>query len=272
MYQPNKELQRLRKIIGENFSPPPITVKDALTYFNPKPTPHAISSETIPQYIDEAIIRQRIYIDESAYYLCDLSKHSFTPYQSIVFEQTGAIYKSEETTTDIIHRFFKLNTSYTIIQHLGSLIGIKQKCPYVLGNIQFAPEKGPSKDHVNWIGLHHVKNIESCNDKTFIHIHPKHELISNTKLQAVERMIDNAAEMVYLQQCMKLDFERLFKTNQPLQPDNMISRILQHKSYMYDQISPFSWFTDMMLSICQRMIADTYGEAFEQLQSDETED
>lgn len=259
MHQKEKAFEKLRKVFNNDFSQFQHMVHEDFTYYQTTYLPPSVSKETLPKYIDEAILRKKIWIDDDSYYLYDLSKNVETPYNSMIFQNSGLVFKSEETTTKIINRFFRINTSYDVISILGKMIGIKKKVPYVLGNIQFGPEKGPSKDHVSWIGLHHIRNMETVGDQTFIHIHPDHELIIDMKVGPIKSMMDNAAAMVYIQQQLTLDMQRIFGSSTNLNPDSLISRIVESNVKKYENIYPLPWFIKMIHTLAFNIVSKSLG-------------
>ncbi|WP_225743780.1 competence protein ComK [Marinilactibacillus sp. Marseille-P9653] len=259
MRQTQKAFEKIGKVLNNDYGQTPHLVNEDFSYYQATYSPHAISKDSIMTYIDEALPRKKIWINDDSYYLYDLSKHPDTPYNSLIFQTNGAVFKSEETTTKIIKRYFKLNTSYDIISILGKMIGIKKKVPYVLGNIQFGPEKGPSKDHVNWIGLHHIYNMETVGDQTYIHIHPDHELIIEMKVGPIKNMMDNAAAMVYIQQQLAIDMQRMFGSSTDLNPNSMISRIVEKNTYKFKRIYPLPWFLKMIYTVSKNIAMSALG-------------
>lgn len=143
-----------------------------------------VTPENILTYLDMAIPQKILLIDDHSFYVFDLSNNKETEYNTLVFQKEGVPLKTVEKTNEVMSRFFSHSkVSYESIQFLGKILGIHQKCPYVLGHKSFAPERGISKNNANWIAFHHVENVSAIDNYSLLSIHPHHELIIKFEYQ-----------------------------------------------------------------------------------------
>lgn len=188
-----------------------------------------INPENILTYLDMAIPQKKLLIDDYSFYVFDLSKNKKTEYNTLVFQKEGVPLKTVEKTSQVMSRFFSHSkVSYESIQFLGKILDIHQKCPYVLGNKSFAPDRGTSKKDANWIAFHHVENVSSIDNRSLLSIHPHHELVIEMNTKRVYQMLDRIsliaeAERRLVKESTEL-FERRFSS---LPTNNVVERHLR---------------------------------------------
>lgn len=176
------------------------------SYQSPQPS-LKIDPKNILSFLDLAIPMQNCPIDEGSFYVFDLSGVGETSYNTLVFQLFGSPLKTTETTSVVMERYFqKCKMSYGTVKFLANLVGITQKCPYVIGNKFFAPDKGTSKNHANWIAIHHVKEVENYGNQSILSIRKNHELILNLTLDKVYKMAENVKLITRSQQKMMQDY------------------------------------------------------------------
>lgn len=182
-------------------------LKDQTTPYNVEPTQkrlceYNLVDTPLEQFVDLALDRKVIFLDEKAFYLMKLTDDEL-PYRSLVFQIDGTILKSAETTGQIMARYFKrLQVPYSSSSDLGKLVNIHQKCPYVTEDVCFAPDGGVSKKSVNWVGLHHIKYFEGNMKKTTICLAPHSELVLPLSIQQVHTMVEHGSLIALMQQAI----------------------------------------------------------------------
>lgn len=190
-----------------------------------------IDASQIMNYLDVSLEQKYISIDRTCFYICDLSNEERTPYNTIVFNLYGSPLKSVETTTQIINRSFNaMNINYEMIKHLGKAFGINQKCPYVLGPMCFAPDKGTKHNHASWIGIHNVRDIHSHDKQTLLSIKNEHELLIDLDIKKTDKMVTNGHIIYQAQEAMVKGWQALYQDeSDDYQTWNILKkRSLQH--------------------------------------------
>lgn len=122
-----------------------------------------IERRTISRFEQIADMAQTIdktdICEETTFYIHDTS-HWSTEYNSIVFDAHRGIHKTKKTTKALINRYARSKeANFLLMQAMGRQLSVNNSWPYVLGNTQFAPTSGPSKEYTNWIAVHHLKDI-----------------------------------------------------------------------------------------------------------------
>ncbi|MER2064285.1 MAG: hypothetical protein ABS873_06505, partial [Alkalibacterium sp.] len=121
-----------------------------------------INADSLTRSLGEAIEQNQLLVSTHSFYIYDLSSDKDTEYNTLVFQLTGEILKSKETTTQIMNRYFDYRrVDYLFIKQFGKTLGISQLCPYVVGETMFVPDKGTAKNHSSWIAFHHLLYYES---------------------------------------------------------------------------------------------------------------
>lgn len=142
-------------------------------------------------------------IDKNTFYLHDLSAYQETEYNSLIFQIDGRCFKSKESTLEIMSRFSLINqVPYVQIQMIGQMVGIKQKCPYVIGNYYFAPDRGTTRNQANWIALHHVLYYEGTRSSSYFVFRNYHELRLPLSEEAVQKMVEKVCVLYKLNEAL----------------------------------------------------------------------
>ncbi|GEN50369.1 competence protein ComK [Alkalibacterium pelagium] len=171
-----------------------------------------IDVSQILNHLDVSIEQKYITIDRTCFYVCDLSKEVRTTYNTIVFNLYGSPLKSTETTTQIMNRSFNaMNIKYDMIRQLGKALGISQKCPYVLGPMCFAPDKGTKHNHASWIGIHNVRDIYSHEKQTLLSIKNEHELLIDLDVKKTDKLVTNGHIIYQAQESMVKGWNALYQ-------------------------------------------------------------
>lgn len=175
-------------------------------YYSPSPS-LKIDPQNALSFLDIAIPMKKCLIDETTFYVLDLSTVKQTSYNTLVFQLFGSPLKTTETTTQVMERYFRLRKiNYGSMKFFAKVVGITQKYPYVVGNESFAPDKGYSKNHVNWLAMHHVREAESIGNQSLLCIQRHHELILDLTINKIHTMATNIKLIRCSQQKMILDY------------------------------------------------------------------
>lgn len=183
-----------------------------------------IDPDNLETYIDQALPQKKIIVDSETIYVCDLTHMKDINYNSLVLQRNGDSLKSMETTKQVMQQYFDNHTPYIIMQQLGKIVDISSKCPYVYGTTIFVPEKGPSKQSVNWIALHHMKHFSSYENQTVISFVDKHEITVNLTVKKLTVLFEQAIRLYYLELKMYKEMELLVGSAHALNPDTFVYR------------------------------------------------
>lgn len=164
-------------------------------------TTYCLEPETIYTYLEIAIEMQHPLLNTRTFYLQDLSDDQQTPYNSLIFDINGGCFKSKDTTSQIIDRFATYKEKpYNLTEVVGQLIGMKQECPYVVGDLFFAPVCETHNNKTNWLGLHHVVDTKSHAENTHFFIKNNHELTLPLNKSAVDSIVVDTYLLYYSEQ------------------------------------------------------------------------
>lgn len=215
----------------------------------------------ITDLINLAIEQEVLYVNELTSYVADISdKHH--RYNSLLFQSDGIIFKSAETTKEIMNRFFEFcNTDYKILQKMGKTIGITRKCPYVKGVISFAPDRGVSKRNANWIGFHNVDYIHERGQHTLLKIGFHNELILPLPKNQIESMINHICLLSQFERSMfeewKASFRYTLRKDKQL---NIIEKSLRDWSYLNDFPTGVEFYNKLVNLKSLDILNETFGE------------
>lgn len=126
-----------------------------------------------------------------------------------------------------MERYFRQRKiRYTSVQFFAKMIGITQKCPYIVGDEAFVPDKGHSKNHANWIAMHHVREAESLGNQSILSIQRHHELILDLTIKRLYKMAENVKKISISQKKMTYDYLNQWNVRASHKKDeNILDRI-----------------------------------------------
>ncbi|GEK89463.1 ComK protein [Alkalibacterium putridalgicola] len=172
-----------------------------------------INTETLTRSLNKAIEQSQLLISRHSFYIYDLSSNTESEYNTLVFQLSGEILKSKETTSQIMKRYFDYReVDYAFIKHFGKTLGITQRCPYVVGETMFAPDKGTAKNHSSWIAFHHVLYYEerASNQLTCLKIRELHELTLPFSRKKVDDMFMKTSRLYHTTKALSTDLQNMF--------------------------------------------------------------
>lgn len=225
-----------------------------------------ISEETIRLSIQEAIDQSQLLISKYSFYIHDLSGDTESDYNTLVFQLTGEILKSKETTSQIMRRYFHYrNVEYGFIKQFGKTLGINQRCPYVVGETMFAPDKGTTKNNPNWIALHHVLQYEEkdTNAQTCMKIRQLHELTLPFPRKRIDDMVLKTARLYHMTKALSADLQDKlapFYEESRYEDINVIKKELTSLTAGYSPISIVKMFDYMSLHRANDILQSVLGE------------
>ncbi|SFC57713.1 ComK protein [Alkalibacterium subtropicum] len=172
-----------------------------------------INAETLSRSLNEAIEQQHLLISRHSFYIYDLSSYPDCEYNTLVFQLSGEILKSKETTSKIMKRYFDYcRVDYGFVKQFGKTLGINQRCPYVVGETMFVPVKGTAKNHSSWIAFHHVLYYEEqvASQLTCLKIRQLHELTLPFPRKKVDDMFMKTSRLYHTTKALSRDLQNMF--------------------------------------------------------------
>jgi len=135
------------------------------------------TTSTIEEWLKMSIEQNQILLNYHTFYVMDISHHSLTPFNTIVFQSNLYPLKTKETSKDLMQRFIDhKGVPYEKIRLMGQLMGFHYKIPYVLGELVFIPEKSPLKGTSSWFALHHISRYDAVEQSNNIRLYFKNQL------------------------------------------------------------------------------------------------
>ncbi|PRY82519.1 competence protein ComK [Alkalibacterium olivapovliticus] len=225
----------------------------------------SIKSESYFLHLNEAIEQTPLFLTKDSFYIQDISHLSESPYNTLVYQICGSILKTEETTSQVMKRYFQyLKVDYTFIQRIGKCIGINQRCPYVVGEVLFAPEKGSIKNNSSWIAFHHVVYLESISSHLVsFKIRKYHELILPLSYKRAADMIQKTTSLYHTTKAISIDLQEKFTSRYQdtrLEDMHIIKKNLTHQSLGQPTIELTTLFEFLSLHRANDMLQTVLGE------------
>lgn len=205
-----KYMDKVKFDLGNKFYIDSLT-RNGQTHPKSSAFTYNLEEENLVELINIASEQISGFVSNSTIYVKDIS-YLKLEFKTLIFNIDGSIIKSKDYSKIIMNRFFELHHfTYQSIQHLGKLLDIHQKCPYVLGNsVQFAPEEGTAKKSTNWLALHHVNHTKKLGLSTVIKIGYHKELVLPIDYRMIQTMVDRTSLLVQTQIILFNDFNRYF--------------------------------------------------------------
>ncbi|SIO17522.1 ComK protein [Carnobacterium alterfunditum] len=167
------------------------------------------TTNTIEEWLKRSIEQNQILLDYHTFYVMDISHHSSTPFNTIVFQSNLYPLKTKETSKDLMQRFIDhKGVPYEKIRLIGQSMGFHYKIPYVLGELVFIPEKSSLKGTSSWFSLHHVSRYEVVEQSNTIRLYFKNQ--SNISVMTKRTcFLSQARKGTALSFCQKLFAEEM---------------------------------------------------------------
>lgn len=159
-------------------------------------------SSKIDYFVNHADESDGILIDLKTFYVMDISHSANTDFNSLVFQLNRVPYKTKESTSTIMQRYFRhTKVSYDEVRLTGKMLGYKKKCPYVVGKMVYLPERGLSSGTSSWIALHHVLQYEVQRDSKFtlLFFRNQHKAAVPMKFSAFYRQLERSVALYNIQ-------------------------------------------------------------------------
>lgn len=184
-----------------------------------KSTVDKISSTTytVDEWLKRSIEQNQILLNYQTFYVMDISHHSSTPFNTIVFQSNLYPLKTKETSKDLMKRFIDhKGIPYEKIRSSSQLLGFYYKIPYVLGELVFIPEKSSLKGTNSWFALHHISQYELIEQSNKIRLHFKNQSI-NSVVTEQRRFLKQVKKGALLSFCQQLFANEMLLTHYNLQ-------------------------------------------------------
>lgn len=225
-----------------------------------------INAETLTRSLGEAIEQSRLLVSSLSFYIYDLSYDRDTEYNTLVFQLSGEILKSKETTSQIMNRYFDYRrVDYTFIKQFGKTLGINQRCPYVVGETMFVPDKGTAKNHSSWIAFHHVLYYEelAASKLTCFKIRQLHELALHFSIKKADDMFMKTSRLYHTTKALSTDLQKMFVPfyeESRYEDLNVIKKELTSLTAGHSPLSIVKVFDYMSLHRANNMLQTVFGE------------
>ncbi|EDP67375.1 hypothetical protein CAT7_00460 [Carnobacterium sp. AT7] len=172
---------------------------------------------TIDEWLKRSIEQNQILLNYQTFYVMDISHHSSTPFNTIVFQSNLYPLKTKETSKDLMKRFIDhKGIPYEKIRSSSQLLGFYYKIPYVLGELVFIPEKSSLKGTSSWFALHHVSQYELIEQSNKVRLHFKNQSI-NSVVTEQRRFLKQVEKGAVLSFCQQLFAKEMLLTHYNLQ-------------------------------------------------------
>lgn len=161
-------------------------------------------TNTVEEWLKRSIEQNQILLDYQTFYVMDISHHSLTPFNTIVFQSNLYPLKTKETSKDLMKRFIDhKGVPYERVRAIGHLLGFYYKIPYVLGELVFIPEKSSQRGTSSWFALHHVSQYEVVEQSNDIRLYFKNQ-ITISVVTGRTHFLNQAAKGTALSCCQQL--------------------------------------------------------------------
>lgn len=161
-------------------------------------------TNTVEEWLKRSIEQNQILLDYQTFYVMDISHHSLTPFNTIVFQSNLYPLKTKETSKDLMKRFIEYKgVPYERVRAIGHLLGFYYKIPYVLGELVFIPEKSSLRGTSSWFALHHVSQYEVVEQSNDIRLYFKNQTTINVVTERTH-FLNQAGKGTALSCCQQL--------------------------------------------------------------------
>lgn len=224
-----------------------------------------VKTDSLHQHLNEAIEQYPLLLTRETFYIQDISLNLDTDYNTIVYQICGSILKTKENTSQVMARYFHyMKVEYGFIQQIGKCIGISQRCPYVLGELLFSPEKGTVKKNSSWIAFHNVTYVEMLSDtEVCLKIREFHEMILPLSSKRMTEMRRKTTHLYYTIKMIALDIQETFAPpviNEPYEELNIIKKELAANLIGHQPVSLTSLFEHISIHRASDILHTILGE------------
>lgn len=173
-----------------------------------------INNESLSLYLDEAFEQKQLLLTPDSFYIQDISHINESEYNTVVYQISGSILKTHETTSQVMKRYFHyLEVDYSFVQRIGKCIGINQRCPYVVGETLFAPERGSTKNNSSWIAFHNIVYVEALDNQLInFKVRDFHDLTLPLSKKRTADMIQKSTSLYHTTKAISIDFQDKFSS------------------------------------------------------------
>lgn len=224
-----------------------------------------IKPDRLQQDLNEAIEQYPLLLTRETFYIQDISLNLETDYNTIVYQICGSILKTKENTTQVMTRYFRhMKVDYSFIQQIGKCIGISQRCPYVLGELLFSPERGTIKKNSSWIAFHNVTYIHILSGtEVCLKIRHFHEMILPLSSKRITEMTRKSTHLYYTMKMIALDIQETFApaiSNEPYEELNIIKKELAANLIGHQPVTLTSLFEHISIHRASDILRTILGE------------
>ncbi|WP_027108618.1 competence protein ComK [Lacticigenium naphthae] len=230
-----------------------------------QPEHSVINERSVPDYLAVALEHNQFLINEETVYLLDLSTVSSCKYNTLIFQLHQLPIKTLEKTSSLLKRYFSVKKcSYEVVQWMGKSLGLTQRCPYVLGETMFVPNKGASRGSASWYAMHHVVSASSPTKKgvTQLNLRNVYTLELPVKKEQFSKQVQRVADLYYAQKCVACSWIEYFEWySQPLKSvqQNIIHLYLAESEHAQKKFNLFELMTYLQYFKLQEILTKVFG-------------
>lgn len=191
---------------------------------------------TIDEWLKRSIEQNQILLNYQTFYVMDISHHSSTLFNTIVFQTNLYPLKTKETSKDLMRRFIDhKGIPYEKIRSTGQLLGFYYKIPYVLGELVFIPEKSSLTGTSSWFALHHISQYEVIERSNNIRLYFKNQSIISvvTEQRCFLKQVEKGTVLSF---CQQLFAKEMLLTHYNLQTVQYVNHL--EESYLKGILIP----------------------------------
>lgn len=225
--------------------------------------PETMNTDELKSLLDMSFECSALFPNRYTYYVMDISTHSETEYNTLMFQLNEPPKKSIETTRKIMNRYFESNNfGYKSMKWFGSFLRNKNNMPYILGEKFFVPDGGTSKKSASWFGMHHITNYLFDSKTKQLQLYSRQELLLtfNMTKQTFEKKVHNVSHLYFIQVKLMGSFAKHFNLFPIGESSNIVHKYLEKHSHQLPNITIYDFFEDMVDLKTHEKLVNLLGE------------
>lgn len=179
-------------------------------------------------------------MDSFTFCILDIREYDFESLNAIIIQWDGVMYKSPHTSTQLIEIFSEsLNNSHEATCLAVSVLGYKQKIPYVLGERGIMPLEGYTKKTTTWITLNLASRSSFDCENDRVHLKSIKGIVLTIAMSKAmfEKQLVRTAEILQFKLVLHLGSMKEYMYCYRM-PDFMPANILSHEVEKLDFTQP----------------------------------
>jgi hypothetical protein len=137
-----------------------------------------LGPEEVKELLKNSMDGKHKGMDDETLCLFDLSQYRLLPYQALIIQKDGQMYKSESPTNQLLEEFsLVFNNFHESTRLAAAILKYKKKIPYVIGERAIMPLGGYTKNPTTWIVLNHIRRVDYDTTLGTAHLVNHHNLV-----------------------------------------------------------------------------------------------